>query len=186
LIKLIDNAIVPAFLLLATRVVSVIAFAKYFDIRITLGQGGIFFNSPSDYLIVNSYSTLAVCLALTLGLVYIIFKSYVFHDTHITPALTAKLFASGMSSLVQNSRELYTQGAIWLSYSYLLLITTGAFAFYGLVYAWVFATCLVVTVLSTILLIADIENEIKFTKDGFMDVDQEEVLVTISEDSYER
>lgn len=182
LIKLIDQAIVPAILILVTRVVSVVLIANYFGIPFAIENTGFVYNSVTDFVLVNSYSILSLVFVVTFGLLYILVKSYYFHDSHITPQLTAKLFMVRLSSFIQSSFDLYSQGSVWLSYSYLLLIVSGAMTFFGMVYSWVFFTSLVFTVVSTVLLIIDIEKELTLSNSVSSDEsveELEEVILTL-------
>ena len=181
LIKLIDQAIVPAVFLLTVRILSVILVSKYFGIYFLLGKNGFYFSNPNELLTVNSYSTLIMVLAVSVGLLYILLKSYFFHDTHISPGFTAKLFSLKLSSFIQGSFDLYSQGAIWLSYIYLLLMVTGLMTIYGMVYPWIFVITLILTVLSTIFLILDVENEIEIETSKLEPFDEIETVLEIKE-----
>ncbi|MBN1162869.1 hypothetical protein JXA34_03965 [Patescibacteria group bacterium] len=183
LIKLIDQAIIPALLLLATRIISLVLVSKYVGANISLQAGGFTFSNPDDYILINSYSMFAMVSILVLGLSFVLIKSLVFHDTHISPSTTAKVFSYRMSSLIQSSYDLYTQGAIWMSYTYLLTIIAGIMAVYGLIYRWVFTVSFLLTVLSTVLLILDVEHEVKIVKrkDPELDMDWSDYLETEGE-----
>lgn len=176
LIKLIDQAIVPALLLLSVRVISIVAISNYFDMPFNITSNGFVFTSVADYIYVNSYSTFSMVLVLTTGLLYILLKSFFFHDTHISPALTAKLFSLRLSVLIQNSFDLYSQGTVWISYGYLLTFVAGFMAMFGLLYAWVFYAALVLTILSTVLFILDIENELGNDTSSSYDTDNLDYL----------
>lgn len=179
LIKLIDQAIVPAIFLLTIRVMSVILVSKYFGIFYLFGNQGFYFSNPEHFLIVNSYSTLIMVLATTIGLLYILLKSFFFHETHVSPGLTAKLFSLKLSSFIQSSFDLYSQGSIWLSYLYLLLMVSGLMALFGMIYLWVFYVSLTLTVLSTIFLILDVENEINLESQRMEPFDETENILEI-------
>ena len=161
LVKLIDQAIVPAILLLCTRLSSIILVSYYFKIGFSFDSTGFVFASGRDYLLINSYSTFFMMLVLTVGIFYILFKALIFHDTHITPVLTAKLFNIRFSAFIQSSFELYSQGVIWLAYLYLLVVVSGILAFSGLLYNWVFYVSIVLSIISTVILIFDVEHEMK-------------------------
>lgn len=165
LTKLIDQAIVPAIVLLAIRVISVVLVSKYFLIDMTITQSGFTFSRSNDYILVNSYSTLFMVITLTVGLLYILLKSYIFHETHVSPQMTAKLFSLRISSLIQTSFDVYSQGVVWLSYLFLIMIVSGVSALFNLIFAWVFYTSAVLAIISTILLILDVENELVVSKD---------------------
>ncbi len=173
LTKLIDKAIVPAILLLASRIVSIVIVCKYLDINFKITKFGFIFESASDYTKVNSYSTLIMVGLLMIGISYVLIKSIFFHESHIKPSLTSKLFSLNAQSLIQGSINLYTQGAVWLSYAYLLLIVGGIMTLSNLMYRWVFYVILGVTILATILFISDIEDEIKIEKESKEDYDMD-------------
>lgn len=178
LIKLIDQAIVPALLLLAARIVSVVLISRYMGVNISLQAEGFTFSNPQDYVLINSYSIFSMIGVLIVGLAFILIKSLVFHDTHISPGTTAKVFSYRMSALIQSSYDLYTQGAIWMSYTYLLTIVAGIMASYGLINKWVFSVSFLLTVVSTVLLILDVEHEIKIVnaKEPELDADWSDYL----------
>lgn len=164
LVRLIDQAIVPAILLLCTRFASVIFISYYSGIKFSFDQSGFVFPSQEALIYVNSYSTFFMILVLTVGILYILMKALFFHDTHITPRLTAKLFNYRVSSFIQSSFELYSQGIIWLAYSVLVTSITAVFASMGYIYTWVFYVGLVMTVISIVILIIDIEHEMHLGK----------------------
>ena len=164
LVKLIDESIVPAVLLLATRIISVVLISDYFNVNYSISGSGFSFVNTEDYIIVNTYSIFFMVILLSLGLFYNLIKAYSFHNTHISPEATSKLFSLKLSSFIQSSFDLYSQGSVWLSYSYLLLLVTGLMALFGLLYPWVFFVSLVLTLLSSILLIIDVEHEIVISK----------------------
>jgi len=161
LVKLIDRAIVPAILLLATRVVSIVLISRYLGLPVKILKSGFVFESYADFVKVNSYSTLAMTVVLVLGLIYILIKSLAFHDSHIKPSLSAKVFSLKIQHLIQSSFHLYSEAAIWLSYAYLLLLFSGIMLASKLLYNWVFYATAGVTLVSTILFILDVEEEIK-------------------------
>lgn len=110
-------------------------------------------------------------VVLALGLLYILAKAFFFHDSHIAPETTAKMFALKLPAFIQNSFDLYSQGAVWLSYLYLVTFVSGLMGFFGLMYLWVFVVSLGATIFLTVFLIFDVEREITFEKKGFGDGD---------------
>lgn len=160
LIKLVDQAIVPTIYLLTARVVSLVFVIKILDLPFKLSREGFSFLSYEDYLLANSYSALFMSVALCIGLSHIMLKSLVFHDTHITPALTAKVFAARAQYLIQNSFNLYIQGTVWLSFLYLLTLATIILTLFGSLYLWVSLVNLTLSVIFTYLFVMDIEREV--------------------------
>lgn len=177
LVKLIDKAIIPALLLLASRVVSIILVAKYLDISYKITRSGFIFQSSYDYTKVNSYSALVMVLVLFIGLSYVVTKSFLFHDSHIKPTVTSRLFSLKAQSLIQGSYEIYTQGAVWISYSYLLLIVSGIMTLSGLMFNWVFYIILGVTLLTTLLFVFDIEEEVKIKGNNKEEYDMDKSFI---------
>lgn len=175
LVKLIDQAIVPAVLLIAARIVSVVLIASYNKIDVFIDAAGFNVSNPTEYLFVNSYSILVMGSILFLGIAYVLVKSYVLHDSHITPKLTAQMFSLKLSSFIQTSFDLYSQGSIWLSYLYLLMLVAGLMSFFGVAYLWVFTTLVGLAVIATILLIFDVEREVELEKKSFAESVEEEL-----------
>ena len=186
LIKLIDKAIVPAILLLTVRLVSVVLISRQLGIPFTVSNSGFVFSSPEDYVKVNSYSMIAMVLALSIGLITAISKALFFHDSHITPKGMAKVFSLKITSLVQNSFEIYSRWAVWLSYLYLLLLATGIMSLFNLIFAWVLYVTLAACVLASIALIMDIEKEININKLNKSDLDyyedEEQIVLEFGDD----
>ncbi|HAZ29643.1 TPA: hypothetical protein DCY43_02750 [candidate division WWE3 bacterium] len=160
LVKLIDEAIVPAIYLITARVVSLVFIAHLFNIRVSLGSQGFVYNSQADYMLVNSYSLLFMIGALCIGLAHIVVKSVVFHDTHITPPLAAKLFSAKAQHLIQDSFHLYSQGVIWMSYLYFLTIGAWVMSMFDILYTWVVYVAFGLAVLFSYVFIVDVEREI--------------------------
>ncbi len=160
LIKLIDEAIVPAIFLITVRIVSLVFISRFFDISISFGNSGFMYDSQSDYMLVNSYSMLYMVLALCLGLLRTVVKSVVFHDTHVTPIMAAKLHSYKAQHLIQDSFHLYTQGLVWLAYLYFLTIGAGLMSLFVMLHAWIAWVSLGLAVLFTYIFILDAEREI--------------------------
>jgi len=177
LIKLIDQSIVPAIFLIITRILSIVFVGKYHNISFELGTAGFEYTSHKEYVLVNSYSVLVMVILIAIGLLYILLKSFIFHESHITPHMTAKVFSLRLSAFIQSSFDLYSQGAIWLSYMYLLMFVSGIMALFGFLYTWVFGTALLLTILNTVLLILDVENELQLEKEVNDEDDSEDTVL---------
>lgn len=179
LTKLIDKAIVPAVLLIASRLISIFIVSKYFGIDFKITNQGVIVQNSYDYIKVNSYSALFMTIMLVIGLFYVLIKSIFFHDSHIKPTVTAKLFSIKAESLIQNSYEIYTQGAVWLTYAYLLLTVSGIMVMSNLMYIWVFYVITGVTLLATLLFVFDVEEEIQIKKDKDVEYDADKSLIEL-------
>lgn len=160
LIKLIDEAIVPAIFLITVRVVSLVFISRSLDIPIILGPSGFTYATQADYMLVNSYSVLFMVLGLCVGLLHVVVKSLVFHDTHVSPPLAAKLYSYKIDHLIQSSFHLYSQGVVWIAYLYFLTIGAGLMSLFGQLHAWIAWISLSLAVLFTYIFIIDVEREI--------------------------
>lgn len=161
LVKLIDSAIFPAVVIVTAKIIGVAFLTKYFQINYQIDGLGLRFYDAQDFLEVNSYSSLFMFCAVMGGLVWVIIKAHVFHDTHIKPSFSAKLLDMNLIQLVNKSDVIYSESFIWLSYAWLSTIIFGAFSVYGMLHLWIFLLTLVVTVIATALVVVDMEREIK-------------------------
>lgn len=160
LVKLIDYSIFPAVLLVSAKVVGVAFLLKYFRVDYQLDGLRLTLTNVEDYIAVNSYSSLFMLVAVLAGLLWVVVKAHMFHDTHITPSFSARLFGMNLDELIHDTEVIYTQSFIWLSYAWISTLILGVHSLYGLSYWWVFYVALGVSILSTAFLVMDIEREI--------------------------
>lgn len=162
LTKLIDEAIVPAVALVAARVLGVIFVTSYFGIPLANESSflTLYFSNKVDFLKVNSYSTLFMYFVVFLGGVAFLVKSRYFHDTHISPPFAAKVFSSNLGNFIQTSFDIYSEGSIWLLYSFLMTLVLGVELYFRIVYPWVFILSLALSILLTLIFVSDVEREV--------------------------
>ena len=165
LLKLIDYAIFPAVLIAFAKVGSAVFFAQYFDFTYQTDGFRIVFDNAQAFISINSYSSLVMFFAVLAGLGWVIVKAHIFHDTHITPSFSAKLFSMNLNELIHTTETIYSQAFIWLSFAWLTTLVFGVHSYFGLSYWWVFFVSFFIAVLSTALLVLDIEKEIKSDKE---------------------
>ncbi len=165
LIKLIDYAIFPAVFIISAKVLAVIFFAKYFSASYVVQNLSLIFKNDFDFIAINSYSSVIMLAAVVAGLLWVTVKAHVFHETHITPSFSSKLFSMNLSDLIHTTETIYSQSFIWLSYSWLLTIIFGVHSYFELSYWWVLFVSLGVSLVSTALLAIDIEREIVAEKE---------------------
>src|SRR3990167_4762902 len=126
LIKLIDEAILPALLLILAKGVGLFATIVFFNLPFTLEYRSIFGLLPSfrfatlqGYITAENYSNLAMFAAVAAGAIIVILKAHFLHESHIHPKLHARLISLNMERLVQSSYHLYHQATIWLIFLWL-------------------------------------------------------------------
>ena len=126
LIKLIDEAILPALLLILAKGVGLFATIVFFNLPFTLEYRSIFGLLPSfrfatlqGYITAENYSNLAMFAAVAAGSIVVILKAHFLHESHIHPKLHSRLIALNLERLGQSSYHLYHQAAIWLIFLWL-------------------------------------------------------------------
>ncbi len=160
LLKLIDEAVVPSIFLVATKVVSTLMINRLLDLSWEFSQGRVVYFSKEDFLLANSYSSLATFLAIVLGLLWVMVKVNFFHEDHIHPRLSAKLHESNLTQIIQSTLTIYSQAAIWLIYAWLTTVILLVQAWFNLSYRWVGGVGLGVSLLATIILAIDVERDL--------------------------
>ena len=176
LIKLIDQAIFPAVLIISAKIIGVVFFIKYFDASFSSSGTQLIFSNLNDFIAVNSYSSLFMFIAVLSGLVWVVVKAHVFHDTHIKPSLSARMFELSMDDLIHTNEVIFSQAFIWLSYAWMTTIMFGIHAYFELSYWWVFFVALGVSIIATAALAIDVEREIISDKKNIEPEDGKEVL----------
>ena len=161
LVKLVDRAILPAVFLFASKVVGTFFVASY--LGVDSFNGLIAFNglTASEYIFVNSYSTLFVFVSVFFGMAFLLFKAHVTHETHISPYISVRMASMKLNNMVQKSFDLFSEAAVWLMYSWLLTLVSIAQVTLGSMYMWVAVSAFVFSIVSSILVIIDIEREFR-------------------------
>jgi hypothetical protein len=160
LIKLIDYSIFPAVLLVGAKIISVVFLLKYFELDYTINSYQIILTNTSDFIAINTYSSLFVFIAVLAGLIWVTIKAHLFHDTHINPVLSSRLFNMRMEEIIHDNEVIFSQSFIWLAFSWLSTIMFGVHYLFSLSEGWLFYLALGVSVVCTALLAMDIEREI--------------------------
>jgi len=174
LLKLIDQAIIPAIVIFFTRVVSILFLSEQYKLNYTISQSGINFINSSEYIFVNSFSIFITLMAVFLGMVISLLMSHFFHQETISPLTTTKLFTLKMSFLIKNSFEIYTKMSVWVLFLWLITFYTGLMFINKNISDYVFYYSLILSIFLTVLMIRDIENKIKVlnNKDFNFDTDK--------------
>ncbi|HEY5600656.1 MAG TPA: hypothetical protein VIK81_01060 [Patescibacteria group bacterium] len=168
LTKLIDEAIVPAVLIICAKLVGLFAANYIFvtDWKVVPGSvlgflPKISYLNYQAYYLANTYSNAIMLIVVTLGVSIVVVKAHFFHSSHISPKLAGILSRLRLSSLVSDTYGLYHQSAIWVLFLYLIcsfLIVQSIFKASSPLLAII---GFVIAVNATWVLIFDIESEIK-------------------------
>ena len=172
IVKLIDEALIPAFALIVAKMVGLFASSIFFNLNFTVKNADIFFILPqvsfesiTDYTLAENYSNLAMFVVVALGTLLVLLRSHFLHVSHIRPNLHARLVALNLDSLVAPSYHLYHQAAIWLIFLWLvtgfLLISTIVL---HVTYPIISAIAFLVTANFSWILAVDVEKEVELSK----------------------
>ena len=171
LIKLIDEAIVPALLLILAKGIGLFATVVFFNLPFTLEYRSIFGLLPSfrfatlqAYITAENYSNLAMFAAVAAGTIIVILKAHFLHESHIHPRLHAKLLGLNLERLVQSSYHLYHQAAIWLIFLWLTVGFLVISSIAEITYTQITLAAFLVSANLSWVFALDIEKEIELSK----------------------
>lgn len=166
--RLIDEAILPAVLLVGSKFVGVFLLAAISKSAFNFQLGKILFvlpsvsfNSFNAYVFSNSYSNLFTYAVLVAGGTFILLRAHFFHSTHITPTLHAKLEKLRLTSLISDTFVIYHQAFIWFAFIWLFTIFLLVQAFLEFIYPWIAIVSTLISLNMSWFLIADVETEIE-------------------------
>ena len=165
LLRLIDETIVPAILVIATKVIGMwlvtVLFSIEWQVSLSASTTGIQIANREGLLAVNSYSNLLVLVVLMLNLMWVLTKAYHFHETHISPSFTLKLLSLNLTSFISSSSDIYHRALVWLSYLWLVVFLMLLHVILDLAYGWTAAVGVASALFLTWLFINDLEREVR-------------------------
>lgn len=166
ILKLIDEAILPAVLVFAAKVASLILLARFLKLDWHIEDRALVFGNRPDLVLVNDLSNFFVLLTLFLGTAVVLIRLYHFHESHIAPHFLAKLLESDWEILVGSSFDLFHQALVWLSLGAFFVLALLVQSFVGLGSLGLFFLGTVLLVFLVVATILDLEREIKIIKPG--------------------
>lgn len=169
-IKLIDEAIIPALLLIISKMFGLFLANYFLKLNYEVNYRGflnflpsISYQNPQDYISAENYSNLAMFVSCAAGMLYITAKAHFLHESHIAPKVQQKLAAMNLEKFISPSFHLYHQVAIWLIF---LWLTTGFLALSTLLkitYWQITALALFISVNFSWFFMLDIQKEIEIS-----------------------
>lgn len=166
--RLIDEAILPAVLLVGSKFLSVILIATLSNSAFNFTFGRFLFLLPSlsfstfeAYIFSNSYSNLFTYAVLASGCAFILLRAHFFHSSHVTPTLAAKLVRLRLSSLVSDTFTIYHQAFVWFSFIWLFTIFLLIEAFLNILYPWIAIIGFLISLNMSWFLVSDVEEELE-------------------------
>lgn len=171
--KLIDEAIIPALILIIAKMaglyLSIYFFHLAFEVKaksFLMFLPAINFANFSDYVKAENYSNLAMFLAVSVGTTLVLVRAHFLHETHIHPKLHSRLANLNLEGIIAPSYHLYHQATIWLIFLWLtvgfLIIST----ILGITYPQISIVAFLVAANFSALLALDVEKEIEIARQG--------------------
>lgn len=171
-IKLIDEAIIPALLLIVSKIVGLFLVNYFLNLAFEINYRGflnflpsISYLSTQNYILAENYSNLAMLASCAAGTLYIIAKAHFLHDSHIAPKLQQKLATLNLEKLISTNLRLYHQAAIWLLFLWLITGFLTISTIFGVTYWQITALSAFIAVNSSWLIFVDIQKEIEIARD---------------------
>lgn len=168
LVKLVDEAIFPAALLIAAKAIGVMVVNLSFGFDWTIDTvfksiltPMLIYSSQEEALAVASYSNLIMYIAVFIGMSTVIVKAFYLHDTHIRPQTVLKLAKMDLLNMVQSSLQLFHQSLIWFAFQLLTTLFIVANYLQGITYGWIAVATIVTTLVTFWMLIKDIDLELE-------------------------
>ncbi|OGD88082.1 hypothetical protein A2870_04530 [Candidatus Curtissbacteria bacterium RIFCSPHIGHO2_01_FULL_41_11] len=172
IIKLIDEAIIPAVVLIIGKMLGLFVASSLFHLSFTVKNAQIFwilprvsFTTLSDYIKAENYSNLTMFMVAMLGTLYVIVRAHFFHESHITPKLHAKLVSLNLDRIVAPSYHIYHQAAIWLTFLWLTVIFLAISSFLKITYPQISIMAFIIAANFSWVFAMDIEREIEISKE---------------------
>lgn len=170
LIKLIDNSLLPAILIVVGKLLGIYIFSGLFNTQIGLQQN---LNSlvsfrpvviAGDLLQISTYSDVLMFTLVCVGFSIVIINTVYLHESHVSVSTITKLIELNLLSLVKTSYELYHRGVTWFIFIWLtnliILFNVGA----GKTSAWVLLVSFMFSMILSLILFKDVLKEIELSK----------------------
>lgn len=165
LLKLLDNSIFPACIMVLGKLVGVLLTIWIFNIPFTLRD---YFNnfyslrfvvSEENLRTVTSYSDLIMYIFVAIFFSFNIVRAIYLHNSHVKPTLITRLANSNLLKLIQSSYEIYHSATIWLIFMWVSNILVLVNVFAGNTFSWIG-----ILVTLTSILLSDVYREIENIK----------------------
>lgn len=177
IIKLVDIALVPAGLMVISKLVGLILTLTVFSIPWSVQQLSetIFTVRPAvpttEILTASTYSDAFLLICMGVGFSFVIIQATRFHETHISPRLLVQLSNHNLLGLIKSSFDIYHTAAIWLIFVWASLGTVWINIATGKTEVWLGILGLIINIVLTSVLLQDVYAEIDLTKRNIGDLE---------------
>lgn len=171
-IKLIDEAVIPAMVLITAKIIGLFMVNYLLKIDFAINPKGFLailptltYTTPTDYIVAENYSNLAMFVAVSLGTLMVVFKAHFLHETHISPKFHQKLIKLNLEKFVSTSFHLYHQVTIWLIFLWLVTVLIVLSTLSEIMYPQISAIAVIIALNFSWILAVDIQKEIEIARD---------------------
>jgi len=153
------DAILPTTLILASKIISMLLFASLYDLSYTVGNKGILFNDFNNFVLVNDYSNIFTYLVVFSFVIWLLFKAYFLHASHIKPSWASYLHLNDLGHLISRNFNIYIKLPVWIIFTWLITFVFLIHLTLNLTSSWVFYLALFLSTVATVFTIVDLEKE---------------------------
>lgn len=170
---LIDEAIIPAVLIVSAKIVGVFSVNFFLGNSWALESGAflkilpaVSYFSFEEFFIANSLSNAIMFIVISLGTSLVIVRAHFFHQSHISPRVHARLLRYNLSGLLVDTFKIYHQASIWLTFLWLSCALLIFQTILGISSPILTIVAFLITVNFSWFLASDIQREVEINKKG--------------------
>lgn len=162
LIKLIDAALIPAALMVGSKLVGVVGLISSLGLEWQVKDltGTFLVARPAVSLTklaeVSSYSDLFLLIVMSGATLVVIYRAIYLRSDRLPPRLLARIAERNLLNLVSGSFDIFYQGSIWTVFSWATTVTILINTLGGKTYAGIAIAALVISLSFTVLLLRDV------------------------------
>ncbi|MEI7603776.1 MAG: hypothetical protein WCJ19_02035 [bacterium] len=167
LIKLVDLAVVPAAVLVFTKIISILllnaVLGLSWDVK-TFSDAffgvKLSYSSVDELTLVISYSNLFMLFAAITGAVLTLLKLFYLHPTHIKPSVVLKLAKSDKLHYIQSTFHLYHEAIVWCVFLIVADVIILINYVQNLTYNWILGFSMICTLFLVFILVRTIDRDL--------------------------
>lgn len=170
LIKLIDEAVIPAVGLISAKTIGLFLIAYLLNLEFTVKANDFLGLLPSvqfadahDYIKAENYSNAAMFAFAALGTLFVLVRAHFFHESHVHPRTQIKLAALSLEKLIAPSYHLYHQAMVWLTFLWLTVGFLAISTALNITYVQISFVAFIVAANFSWVFALDVEKEIQVT-----------------------
>lgn len=175
LVKLIDNSLLPAVLIIFGKFFGIYLFAGLLGVDIGVQEATQTLFSfrtvvgVEDIMAISTYSDMFMFALISIGFAIVVVRSVYMHDSHISVSTITKLAKLDMTSLIKTSYELYHTGVVWFVFTWMGNVLILVNALLGKTQATLLIATVAFSLVLSLVLFRDVIKEIELSKQKVFD-----------------